>query len=939
MNQQRNSRDKGGTRVFCIKRTTVFALAFLLLLGTVGQVATAVSPASAAQLTAPAGKPSLEAMPAAPPPAAKVTFKEMGYGERTLVSPWGTTRYSFKLPDHWVVKEGSYADIDLSYSFTDLVEGKQEGAITFFGELSLYLDDQLLQVYTLNAAKLEHFRWRVNLPSQSLNEPPGAFHELRIDLDAWFLCNTPHKAYVTLYPESVLLVDYDLLPLKLDLTDYPRPFQQQSFEPDQVRFVLPAQPSEAELRAAAAMAAGLGSLTSNRMVISATTDVDWLRAVQGAEVRSDHLLVIGQPSRNQLTAWLAENMALPIPMRRRELALTTQGPSAVVPGDVFTYTITVTNTTAAPVSNLSVADQLPRRAGLVSCQPACAETGPEVSWKLASLSPGEAASMSLVLQFTDVEQLGLVFPVLENLVILSSEAKSPMNTSFLATPIGSAPSPKSQVPSGQDEYFFVQNEQPVPEGDGILEEVVSPWDSQKVILLVTGVNEAAVSKASQSLSLKAPFLGMNGPAVLVRQIQPSPSITKTVETTLTLTSLGFGDQTIYGTYNQEITYWFPVPLGWQLTNDAYLRLLFNHSQAIDDRTSTLTVLINDAPLTTVPLDQKNAEDGSLQLSLWNARIRPGATNKLSLQVAMRPTSYRCETVNPRQAWFKMWQDSLLYLDHKVQSASLDLRYFPLPFSTRSDLGNVLFALPPVPGLVEEEAMLRLAASLGDATRGAGFNLGVSLGLPPDAGKLKDYHLILIGRPTTNPFLRQINSRLPQPFVPGTDEVEHQTGKVLLRLPASIPLGYIQELASPWNEEQALVAVTGTKDEGIAWAAQVLAWQPWRLSGNLALAREGKTGQGAVEVQSIDTRGLTPSGLAAAVATAVPDLTSTSTITPAQGAGAASSSILTPSPVPPATVQKKAGLPSWVLVFAGLTGMAVIGILGVVIWRVQVRQWK
>jgi len=844
-----------------------------------------------------------------------VTLEELGYGERVLSSPWGSTQYSFRLPSNWLVEEGSYLDFELGYFFTEAEQGEGTVARQFFGDLMFYLDDQLLQVYSLNAPALEHIHLRVDIPSNVLNDGASTYHNIRLKLDAAFLCGVLHKAQLIVYPESLLSLNYSLTPYTLDLSDYPRPFYQRSFEPDQVRFVLPAQPSEVELRAAAGIAAKLGDLTSG-IDIAVTSDASWLRDVSSGLNGSEHLLVIGQPDRNELVAWLGENVALPIPIHRREMSMSTRGPAFIAPGDTFSYTVTVTNTASISLTSLVLVDNCPLGTEMVECDPACTEAGDnQVRWQLGPLSPGAATRFYLTLRLTDLEssQPGL----LENLAALQGKNEELWNTSYLATELGPTGSEGQTTSIGQGEYFFVQGERPVVDGDGVLQEIVSPWDSNKVALLVTGATEEAVYKAAQSLSLDTSFPDLKGPAGLIREIRYSPPPTETISSEHTLADLGYTDRTVYGMYGQELTYWFPVPLGWSLTDGAYFRLLFGHSAAVDEQVSTLTVLLNDIPWASVSLDESNAIGGVLELDLPDSRIKRGTSNEISIQSWMQVSKDQCERIDVEQVWLNVSQDSLLHLEHREQGTSvLDLDYFPFPFNTRPDLSDVLFALPSLPEAAELESMLRVAYVLGSSAIGDGFRPTVSLREEtPDAESLSRYHVVAIGRPSANSLIRQINPLLPQPFVPGADQVEHQIGEVLLRLPPDLSLGYIQEIPSPWNEERALLAVTGTTDEGLEWAAYALSQRYWNLAENLVLVREGED---KVDIQSIDTRGLTNSGIVSEMAAAVPELTPVVTATVTVEAGEGDGTVTQPTPSPGEPGASSGGLPTWVMLVVGVT---------------------
>jgi len=926
-------------------KRTVF-LTLLLILGTLGSVFTLRSPpflyrAYGAQ---PEGGSLLQVTPAPDaPPTFQITLEELGYGEQILESPVGQEEYGFRLPENWAVEGGSHLDLEFSYSFTEL-EQEEGTELRSFGELSVLVDGSLLDVYALDATSLEHVRLRVDLPPDLFNERPGDRHEVNVVLNAWFLCDTAHIGKLMVHPESTLFLNYTLTPPLLDLADYPRPFSQWSFVPDQVRFILPAQPSEAEIHTAAIVAAGLGDLAGSNMVISATTDVDWLRMVEAGQAGPEHLFVIGQPGRNQLITWLSEDsdVGLPISVHPRELALSTQGPTAVVPGEVFTYAISVTNTTSARVEDFSLTDHLPRQTDLVDCLPRCIESagidGDEASWSLPSLSPGESASFSVELQLAETTHLSSPPPLLENLVVLADGAQEPVNVSSLSTTVGDEPVEERMGSPVQSGDFFTQGGRPVPEGDGILQEIISPWDPQQVILLLSGLSDEAVHKAGLALGLETGLLRMEGPAALVREVRPAPPVADTRATDLTLADLGYGDRIAYGLYPHvaRIDYYFDVPRGWHYTNEAYLHLLFGYSEAIEAQSSTLTVLLNGSPLATVPLNHDNAVGGSLQVDLPGTNIRPGTRNGISIQPVMQiGNNVQCESLPGDQAWLRVSQDSWLHLGQRVESVNvLDLDDFPFPFDDRPDLSDVLFALPPDPGLVELEALVQMAATLGRAAGGEGVNPTVSLGDTVDAAMLRDYHIVAIGRPTRNPLIQEINASLPQPFVPGTDGVENRTGEVLLRLPPDIPLGYVQELPSPWNQDRAFLAVTGTRDEAITWAAYALNRRAWQLDGNLVLTRMGEE---EIEVRSYDTRRLTSSGQAVTLLTAVPDLTPMATLTPTPGTGDDSGEATSTEVSPDDAPAKIGGLPVWAMVFIGIAGVTIVAMLAVGMWRFRQRR--
>jgi len=560
---------------------------------------------------------------------------------------------------------------------------------------------------------------------------------------------------------------------------------------------------------------------------------------------------------------------------------------------------------------------------------------------LNSLAPGEVISFSLVAQVDDTPWQAHLPQSLENMVILTDEEQNLWNISSLTTlldpdlaGVQSGETHDRQTSTfGPDAYFFTWGGQPVSEGDGVLQEIISPWNPEQVLLLISGARDDSVHKASQALSLETRLPEMEGATALVREVHPAPPPElESQALDLTLADLGYTDETLYGIHSQEAAYWFFAPWSWQLSDEAYFRLLFSHSGIIDEQASALTILLNGTPLTSVALDRENTQRGDVTVNLPDSLIRRGSRNKLSLQVWMQPNKDECDLIDVRQVWLNVFQDSALHLAHREQAAGLlDLTHYPYPFDTRPDLGDLLFVLPEEPGRVEQEGLLRLIAALGNSAGGTGFSPSVSLGSDADPEVLSRHHLIFIGRPSILPFIEKINPLLPQPFVSGTDEVEHQVGEVLLRLQPDASLGYIQELPSPWNEERALLVVTGTTDEGVAWAADRLTQRLWELEGNLVLIyNEGN------DIQPLDTRELTRSGVASALTTTVPELVASPTVTPTLQPEP------TASPVPAATnpsfgsLGRPTRLPPWVMLLAGATLVIVVSIFGVASWQARRR---
>lgn len=863
----------------------------------------------------------------------KVEFSDLGYGETILNSPAGSTDYVFRLPTNWQLQDG-FVRFDLSYQFSPLDTSANLPAT--FGELRVEVDGQTVGIFTIEEPELDYYRLRVPLPLSALEVGDTAQprHKIVVTFDAKFLCIIPHKAALVIHPTSFLSLNYIQSPPVPDLSVYPLPFYQRSFEPDEVIFGLPAQPSPAEAAGAVSIAAKLGELTNNQMAISATLDLDIANLLSSpSPVFDQHLIVIGQPQNNYILPLLNQTTDLPVTLHKRQMDLVTQGPQAVSPSQTFTYTFTVTNTTNQSAT-LSLIDTLPPFTQFVDCDPQCnGNTATSViTWTNNVLAPAKVKNFSLTLKVTDI----ITRSYLENTITLVEADLGPINADTMVSNISidSTVNGGQQISAGEkSEYLFATNGKAVAESDGIIQEIVSPWNENRAILIVTGLNDEAIKKASQAMSSETRFPGMGGPVALVQDaFPPEIDLVPPPDSEMTFKDLGYNDNVVLGSLRQRIDYSFFIPMGWQLTDDAFVDFRFVHSQVVEDGRSGFTIFFNSTPVATIALGEETALDGRIQANLPASAAQPGEVNQLTIQVTLSETG--CTEENQFQDfWFVAKNNSRIFLDHSQETeTTFDLGFYPYPFNNHPSLTDLLFVIPYAPTVSEWENTLRLAAYLGKSAGGQTILPAAALDSSIPESDLADYHIIAVGRPSRNPLIRQVNSELPQPFLPDSDEIEQRVDDVIFRLPPGTDLGYLQLIPSPWNSERAFLAVTGTTDGSVTWASRTLSsYRLRQLKGNLSLVR-------GLNVDNIDTRDLLKEGVAIAIATAVPELATstviTSTPTPLV-APTPEPGVSKDTPRPSSQTSGILGLSVWLIAMVVITAVIVFTIL--VIAFVQVRR--
>jgi hypothetical protein len=379
------------------------------------------------------------------------------------------------------------------------------------------------------------------------------------------------------------------------------------------------------------------------------------------------------------------------------------------------------------------------------------------------------------------------------------------------------------------------NDDTLTPGQGILEEIVSPWNEFRIVLIVSGLDEEGLLKASHTLNRQAHFLGMRGPIAIVIDLLPLPTSDTSLDPSFTLASLGYQDEIVYGVEPQAFDFWFELPPGWRAEDSPFFNLKFAHADILDPYLSVIDVKLNKVPIGSGLLDDSNVNGGELKVTLPIDLLETGL-NRLQVEVEMNLLNGdKCRDAENERAWTVISSASEIFLPYSAASARPSLRYFPHPFSQAVSFDQTLFVLPdqPLPSLINDA--IQLAAYMGRSSQPENSSPRMIYAAEADQNMREEYHLILLGLPTENTLLAEVNAYLPQSFVPDTSLLQPLViDDVAFAPDPNRDAGLLQLTASPWNEGNSLLAITGTTEEGFMLSFRSLLESPGRLNGNLAV---------------------------------------------------------------------------------------------------------
>jgi hypothetical protein len=798
--------------------------------------------------------------------AYEVTFEEMGYQDVTLAEVATSAYYAFDLPANWEITQGNTLTLDFEYRI-HLSEGVPYPPAL----LEVRLNGEPLHIEEMSTPTVR--RVQISLPESAFRLSEEArTNVIEVSIDVIADCEQVLRSVLTIKNTSAMSLAYIERPLSLDLALFPRPiYQRYSFEPGHVRFVLPDEFDETDVRAAAIVAARLGQLTSHRLPISVTLASEQLTQASPGE----HLIILGQPDENPVI----RQLSLPIPLAQRQLALSSQMPTMVSPGSVLSYTLFVENT-GADAQTVTVDDHFSTAsAEFVDCGTGCEQVVPgKIRWGIGQLGAGQQVSKTIALRVKSPASSTSV----QHTATLLDPQGTVLNTDTLSVPIGDRSDDQPVIsPEQKSSTFFARGPESIAENAGVLQEMVSPWSARHAAVIVTGLSDEALLKAARGLNPRNHFPGIGGQTAIIEDLHPLSSTVSMPPRDVSLASLGYEDAELNVVDFEAIEYLFDFPPGATLGEGSHLALHFAHAEIVSTIGGGIKVTLNDVPIGSAVLNETNLNNAWLQIPLNRMAVRAGS-NRIRVQCTVTILDPCIETRgNPY--WVEAYADSFLRLDFRPAQTDFDLVRFPYPLNKPGDMANVLFALPESPSLEQIEGVLRIASLAGSASGSEEFWPQVVFGPDADMASLSAYHIVGIGLPTTNPLIHDANVHLPQPFVPDSNDIYQSIDGPIYGIPPGTALGLVQELTSPWDSEgkNAFVVATGTTDEGVSEALSALSRPSSALAGDLVIIKDD-------EAHSTDTRPL--------VATDVFSIPASLTATEGGEPGAATAETPTPEAV-------------------------------------------
>ncbi|MEM7112572.1 MAG: cellulose biosynthesis cyclic di-GMP-binding regulatory protein BcsB [Chloroflexota bacterium] len=361
------------------------------------------------------------------------------------------------------------------------------------------------------------------------------------------------------------------------------------------------------------------------------------------------------------------------------------------------------------------------------------------------------------------------------------------------------------------------------DGDGLIRMAVSPWNNSKVVLIVSGSNEAATIKAAQAISTGTIRTGGQRDVAIVEDVDTITPELGSPDTDRTFEELGYELRLLEGRGTDQLEIEFFVPDGQTVVpeEEAVINLIYNHSALLDYARSGISVILNDDLFGSVRLTEESTNLGAYQARIPISALRPGR-NILTLRAELVPER-SCNDLGDG-AWLSIRPESWLHLPLTQASSpekeNFTLSKYPDPFALDTTLSSTAIVVPQN-DVQAWNIATQIAFDLGNRTNGTLTNLRVAYGDNVPAELRDDHDMLIIGQASTLPILAELNNALPAPFADGANRVADEKLPVEFLIPPDVSLGYLELLRAPWNQDRAILAILGDSALGLEQAITAL----------------------------------------------------------------------------------------------------------------------
>ena len=352
----------------------------------------------------------------------------------------------------------------------------------------------------------------------------------------------------------------------------------------------------------------------------------------------------------------------------------------------------------------------------------------------------------------------------------------------------------------------------------IIKQVNSETHKDKKRLIIISNNDQLLKNASKLLSSDDLVKNLNKSSVSINKntdINDLPTDKKSNR--IYLEELGYENILLKGPFSQEIIMDINTLKSKVATNSSKIKFNIRYAQNLDFERSLATVYINDVPIGSHKLSKDKSDNDIIELNLPNDVL---GKNYYQIKVIfnLELLDLACVTRDTDNPWAYISKDSFIefvYSDNK----DLNFNNYPYPFIDSGKFNDIKVIIPNNSKSTQLTNIANIIAYMG---RDIYVNYGEFSVVKENESRsnLENSNLLIIGTPSDNSIIKEINSQLNLKFKTDYKGFESDNNIKFIDEYSS-EVSSIQMIKSPYNKEKTAIIVSSTNPNDLSLSTTYL----------------------------------------------------------------------------------------------------------------------
>lgn len=356
------------------------------------------------------------------------------------------------------------------------------------------------------------------------------------------------------------------------------------------------------------------------------------------------------------------------------------------------------------------------------------------------------------------------------------------------------------------------------ENNSVIKIVDSIFDKNKKMLLMLSNKEELIINTAKLVSSDVLINNVDKDTLYINsQTSVDDIIKEKNNNKILLKDLGYENIHLKGPFTQEAIIDVNTPKSKIVSVGSKINMNIKYSQNLDFDRSLVTLYVNDVVVGSKQLEKTKANNDTVEFNIPDELLNKNQY-QIKLVFNLEVLDLSCVTRDMDTPWAYIGNDSnveFVYNDNN----ELKLSNYPYPFVNKNSFNDISIV---VPNDLNSKEITQIANIISFMGRDKKYNTG-DINVVKESefsNKHKNTNLIIIGTPTTNQLIKDVNKNLNLKF--NNDFIGFESDKKVKFIDdISSQVASIQLIKSPYSKDKSAMVITSTYTNDLSLSTKYL----------------------------------------------------------------------------------------------------------------------